>query len=104
MITKDTQNIINIYFYDHVIASLFSELLNSLKINNKILKDEVEIIESDYIITEPQFYDLVKEDCKKKCIIINDGSLDNQVEAITLSQPLSEKKIMAALYSLVVVN
>ena len=97
----ETTRTIDIYFHDRNINWLFSELLSSLKINNRVLSEESDIFESEYVITEPKYFNLIRNTPKKKCILVGDYSRINKEDAIHLSQPLTESKILAAISMLV---
>ena len=88
---------IDILFHDEEINALFADLLSSLKINNRVLELETDIIESDYVITEAKYYNLIRELPDKKCIIIGDRTKVESENTIRLAQPLTEGKILAAL-------
>lgn len=90
---------VSIIFHDQAITRLFSALLNSLEIDNRVLNSPSEILESDLIITERKYYGLIKEFADKKCIIVG-SDLPELSNAIALEQPLTEVKVMQAIDNL----
>lgn len=88
---------IDILFHDSEVNLLFSDLLSSLKINNRVLELETDIIESDYVITEFKYYNLIRESSDTKCIVVGETTRVESSNTIQLAQPLTEKKILAAL-------
>lgn len=92
---------IGIYFHDNDITWLFSELLSSLRIKNHVLQGESEIFEADYVITEPKYYNLIRGLDSTRCILVGDHIRIHSESAVLLSQPLTETKILRAIFELV---
>lgn len=100
--TVSMEKNIGIYFHDNSITHLFSDLLSSMKINNRILIDETEILETSFLITEPMYYETIKGRPDTKCIVVGSENNRRHESVIEISQPLTEKKILSALFELVV--
>jgi hypothetical protein len=87
---------VSIIFHDESINRLFSALLSSMHIENRILHNSGEIFGSDVLITERKFYNLVKDVQNMRCLVVGDP-LPVNLNAITLERPLTEQKVVAAL-------
>ena len=87
-------------FQAGAINYLFAELIRSKGLECQVIEDPSKINENIRIITEPCFYKaLNKVDPDHRLIVGSQQQLEN-LQAIRLSQPLTEKKIETALSQL----
>ncbi len=92
---KETQ--IYILFEDEDVRLVFSELLEALGRKTQIINNPSGLPENASVVTEPAFYkDLLPIQRAKSLVIGNKNALTN-IETPTLSRPLTEEKIEAAL-------
>jgi len=88
---------VEIHFQDHRISLLFAHLLESMG-REAILSDNIGEASADTsIITEPIYFPLLSPEQQKKCLIIGDAESLQGVNALSIAQPLTEKKIESAL-------
>ena len=86
-----------IYFEDETINEIFSALLEARGIPTRIL-EKIQDIEGDTrIITEPRFFPLLDKCYHSKCLIVGNKDVLQNINALSLSRPLTEEKIEDAL-------
>ncbi|MCO6429944.1 MAG: hypothetical protein J5J00_03720 [Deltaproteobacteria bacterium] len=88
---------IAILFGEPQINLLFSELLKARGLRTQIITDASILEPSVKVITEPQFFESLGQENKKRCLVVGNKDALRAVDALSLSRPLTEAKIEAAL-------
>ncbi len=88
---------ISILFHDHNIAALFAELLISMGENIRLIQDITDLEEGDKIITEPQYFSALSNERQQNCLLIGKKASLVGLRAQSISQPLTEEKIVTGL-------
>jgi hypothetical protein len=88
---------VSICFADPMINHLFSELLEARGVRTRIVSDITEAVKETKIITEPQFFPDLEPSQRTSCLIVGNKESLKEVEALSLSRPLTEEKIESAL-------
>lgn len=94
-------------FHEHLISCLFADLLEARGVPTKIVNHLTDPCQVSKIITEPQYFATLPPDQQRHCLVVGTPeSLAPYTKkgANTLSRPLSEEKIDAALAQLLSSN
>lgn len=89
-----------IYFAEPTINLLFAELLQSRGVNVRIVESSDELPKATKIITEPQYFPLIAKEKHHQCLVVGNKSALKDIEALSLSRPLTEEKVEDALSQL----
>jgi len=86
-----------ICFADSTINQLFSQLLEVRGISTEILENIKQVSGNTKIITEPQFFESLDEKYHQQCLLVGNKGILQAFSTLSLSRPLTEGKIEAAL-------
>jgi len=86
-----------IHFRDQRISLVFVTLLKSMGKEAVLLNDLEDAMPNTSIITEPLYFNQLTSEQSKKCLIIGDQDSLTGINALSIAQPLTEKKIESAL-------
>lgn len=89
--------LVGIYFEEHAINELFSELLRARGVRTVVLDDVQTVPRGTRIITEPQFFDALRPDQRTSCLVVGNKDSLQRIDALSLSRPLTETKVEKAL-------
>lgn len=84
-------------FRDPSINALFADLLQVRGIKAKTFTEIYDVEQATKIITEPIFLPDLTPSQMKKCLVVGNKDLLNDLESVTLARPLTEEKINAAI-------
>ena len=88
---------VSICFEDDGINQLFADLFEVRGVKTHILRNILEFMGDTKLVTEPQFYSLLGEEHRSKCLLVGNKEALKGLHAISLSRPLTEVKVESAL-------
>lgn len=86
-----------VFFEDETINEVFSDLLQARGVTTRVLSSIAEAGKDTKIITEPRFFPMLDSTCHGKCLIVGNKDALHGLSVLSLSRPLTEEKIEAAL-------
>jgi len=94
---SDSPAAVSICFADSTINLLFSQLLEVRGISTEILDNIKQVSGNTKIITEPQFFSSLDEKYHQQCLLVGNKGILQAFSTLSLSRPLTEGKVEAAL-------
>lgn len=90
-------NSVAVCFRDPTINNLFADLLEVRGIRAQIFTEIYDVDQTTKIITEPIFIPDLTPSQIKKCLVVGNREAVQDLSAVTLTRPLTEDKIDAAI-------
>ncbi|NMC63161.1 MAG: hypothetical protein GYA55_08325 [SAR324 cluster bacterium] len=90
-------NSVCILFEDPAIKKIFAQLIASRGFQPKEINDIEEIIPNSKVISEANYFIHLDRETQNRCLVVGDNTAITNLAPVSLTRPLTEEKVEAAL-------